>query len=141
MLKTKQNNPNYWRAAFTAAPESRIEGGKEQIEMLWCHINDLYTDVDYSFSWALISEPFSIIFILSGSFWLKLIWLCHSWCNFDNAVALCSGIILCSHLFTCFFTGSTYFRSTGCVEVTSAFRNFRSLSSFKMAAPTGQYKF
>jgi len=63
--------------------------------------------------------------------------VCHSWRNFNNTVALSSGIIICPHLFTCFCTGSTDFRSTGCVEVTSAFRSFRSLSSFKMAAFTG----
>jgi len=28
------NNPNYWRAAITAALEARFEGGKEQTEML-----------------------------------------------------------------------------------------------------------
>jgi len=66
--------------------------------------------------------------------------VCHSWRNFNNAVALCSGIILCSHLFTCFCMGSTDFRSTGYVEVVSAFRSFRSLSGFKMAAPTSHYK-
>jgi len=33
-----------------AAPEVRFEGRKEQTEMFWHHIGDLYTDVDYSFS-------------------------------------------------------------------------------------------
>jgi len=70
-----ENNPNYWRAAITAAPEARFEGGNEQIEMLWRHMGDLSADADYSFPWALISEPFWIIFLLSGSFCLKLIWL------------------------------------------------------------------
>ena len=28
------NNPNYWRAAITAAPQARFKGGKEKIEML-----------------------------------------------------------------------------------------------------------
>jgi len=58
-----------------AAPEAIFEGEKEQNEMIWRHIGDLYADADYSFSWALISEPFLIIFLLSGSFWHKLIWL------------------------------------------------------------------
>ena len=58
-----------------AAPEARFKGGKEQTEILWWHMGDLYTDVYYGFSWVLISEPFWIIFLLSGSFWLKLIWL------------------------------------------------------------------
>ena len=43
---------------MTAAPEARFEDGKEKTEMLQCHIGDLYTDTDYSFSGALISEPF-----------------------------------------------------------------------------------
>jgi len=47
-----------------AAPEARFEGGKEQTEMLWRHIDDLYTDADYSFSWALISHPIWINFLL-----------------------------------------------------------------------------
>jgi len=51
-----------------AAPEARFEGEKEQTEMLWRHMCDLYTNVDYSYSWALISEPFLFIFLLSGSF-------------------------------------------------------------------------
>jgi len=60
----------------------------------------------------------------------------HSWRNFNEIIALCSGIILCSHLFTWFCTGSTDFKSTGCVQATSAFRSLWSLSSFKMAAST-----
>jgi len=82
-------------------------------------------------------EPFQIIFLLSGSFWLILIWLRHSWPNFNKIMPFSSGIIICSHLFTCFCTGSIDFRSTGYAQVRSAFRSFRSLSSFKMAAPTG----
>ena len=58
-----------------AALEARFEGGKEKTEMLLRCIDTLQTDADYYFSWALISEPFWITFLLSGSFWLKLIWL------------------------------------------------------------------
>ena len=58
--------------------------------------------------------------------------VCHSWSNFNKIIAFCSGTVLCSHLFTCFCTGSTDFRWNCCVQVTSAFRSFRSLSSFKM---------
>jgi len=63
----RENNPNHWRAAITAASE----GGKKQTEMLWCYIGDLYTDTDYSFSWALISESFesSSCHVPSGSNW------------------------------------------------------------------------
>jgi len=57
--------------------------------------------------------------------------------NFNKIMPFSSGIILCSHLFTCFCKGSTEFRSTEYTQVTSAFRSFRSLSSFKMVAPTG----
>jgi len=28
------NNQNYWRAALTAAPEARFEGGKDKTQML-----------------------------------------------------------------------------------------------------------
>ena len=64
---------------------------------------------------------------------------CHSWPNFNKIFALYSGIILCSHLFTCFCANSTDFRSNCCAQVTSSFRSFRSLSSFKMSAPIGRF--
>jgi len=63
--------------------------------------------------------------------------VCHSRRYFNKIIALCSGIILCSHLFTYVGKGSTDFRSNCCVQLTSAFRSFWSLSVFKMAAPTG----
>ena len=82
-----------------------------------------------------------IIFLLSGSFWLKLIWL---YVIHEVILTTQLGYVLeqfFAHLFTCFCMGSTDFRSTGCVEVTSAFRSFhwkfQSLSSFKMVVPTG----
>jgi len=55
-----------------AALEAKFEGGKEQSEMLWRHIGDLYTDEDDSFSWALISElveSSSSCQVPSGSNW------------------------------------------------------------------------
>jgi len=58
-----------------AAPEARFEGGKEKTEMLWRHMGALYTDMGDSFSRMFICKPFWIIFLLSGSFWLKTIWL------------------------------------------------------------------
>ena len=64
--------------------------------------------------------------------------VCHSCRNFNKIIALCSGMFLYSHLFTCFCTGSTDFRSNCCVQVTSAFKSFRFLSSFKMAASTAR---
>jgi len=64
--------------------------------------------------------------------------ICHSWPNSNKIIAICSGIIICSHLFTCFCTRSTGFRSDCCVRSTSALRSFRSLSSFKMAACIGR---
>ena len=83
-------------------------------------------------------------FLLSVNFWATLNHLpvvsfllaqtdmavCHSWRNFNKIMPFSSGIILCSHLFMCFCTGSTDLCSNGCVQVTSAFRSFRSLSSF-----------
>ena len=53
-----------------------------------------------------------IIFLLLGSFWLQQIWLyVYSWRNFNNAAALCPGIILSAHLFTWFCMGCTHFGS------------------------------
>jgi len=54
----------------------------------------------------------------------------HSWRNFSKIMPFGSS-------FTCFCTGSTDFRSTGYAQLTSAFRSFWSLSSFKIAAHTG----
>ena len=53
--------------------------------------------------------------------------VCHSWRNFNKIIPFSSGIILCSHLFTCFCMGSTDFRSTRYAQVMPPFRSFRSV--------------
>ena len=66
--------------------------------------------------------------------------VCDSWRNFNKIIALCSGIIICSHSFTCFCTSLTESRWDSRVQETSAFRSFRFPSSFKMSAPTEHLK-
>ena len=62
---------------------------------------------------------------------------CQLWCRFSEITTFYSGIILSKHLIICFEMGYTDFRSNWLVQVTSAFRSFRSASSFKMAARIG----
>jgi len=111
-----------------------LKAGRRKLEC--CDITWLISSLIFSVNiWAILNHLTLVGFLLAQTDMV----VCHSWRNFTNAVALCSGIILwlCSHLFTSSCMGSTDFRSTGCVEVKSAFRSFRSLSSFKVAAPTG----
>ena len=70
---------------------------------------------------------YGLWFLLSVNFWAILnhlpllrfllaqndIVVCHPGRNFNKIMTFSSGIILCSHLFTCFCTSSTDFRSTG----------------------------